>query len=148
MSDCLSEKRDALLCYLFLAFCSVLTLSPVQAQSGQTPVEQDSKAAGQSMAAQMNQTVADQNPQLQFNPFKRPGFLVAPNKQAGVKAVTKQGQLDLRAVMVAGRDSLVNISGEFYGIGDKVDGYRLVSVGEHHAVFIRNGKKLTITLKE
>lgn len=52
----------------------------------------------------------------------------------------------LKAVAVAGRDSLVNVDGAIVRIGGEIDGFRLVEVREREAVFVKDKKRYTLTL--
>lgn len=54
----------------------------------------------------------------------------------------------LRAVIVAGRDSLANVDGSIVRIGAQIDGYRLVQVREHEAVFLKDKQRYTLTLAD
>ncbi len=77
------------------------------------------------------------------NPFKRPDFLM--ENSGGVPVITEGGAgfvLDLRAILAAGKLSIVNIGGKFYKIGDVVDGYQIVEIHEGSAVFMKNGKRV------
>ncbi len=87
---------------------------------------------------------------LTKNPFKRP-ILSAP--QANADAVTDGGALpapqwEIRAILVAGGDSLVNIAGEIIRLGEIHEGLELISVDESKAVFRRDGERITIRLYE
>jgi len=53
---------------------------------------------------------------------------------------------ELRAVMVGGARPLVNLGGTILGIGDSVDGFRLVEVRERSAVFVRDGNRVELPL--
>lgn len=53
---------------------------------------------------------------------------------------------ELRAVMAGGARPLVNLGGTILGIGDSVDGFRLVEVRERSAVFSRDGNRLELPL--
>jgi hypothetical protein len=49
--------------------------------------------------------------------------------------------------MLAGPKSVVSIDGRIVRIGDEIDGHRLIEVHEQTAVFVRNRKKVTLTLR-
>ncbi|MGP1677354.1 MAG: hypothetical protein ACTS6J_09375 [Burkholderiales bacterium] len=53
---------------------------------------------------------------------------------------------ELRAVMTGGARPLVNLGGTILGIGDNVDGFRLVEVRERSAVFARDGNRVELPL--
>ncbi len=89
---------------------------------------------------------AEQTPQSVHNPFTRPQYLGAAVSNRSAQRADGNAVLDLRATMSAGTQSLVNVAGEFYGLGDEIDGYRLLSVGDGKAVFLKNGRKVTMTV--
>ncbi|HET7131394.1 MAG TPA: hypothetical protein VFJ95_04065 [Gammaproteobacteria bacterium] len=68
------------------------------------------------------------------NPFARPDGREAP----GSGRVQQQNphSLELRATLVRGRSSSANIDGTIVRVGEKVAGYRLVSVHEGAAVLV------------
>ena len=92
--------------------------------------------------------MTDDSGPLQSNPFRRPVFdttlpIVPPEDD-----LSAEPELDLRAVLVAGRDSLVNVAGTVVRIGQEHDGYRLILVEEHAAVFSKDGESLRIELHQ
>lgn len=52
----------------------------------------------------------------------------------------------LTAVMLDGNNSLVSLDGEIIRMGDKKDGYRLIQVREHEAVFKKDGKRIVLKM--
>ena len=68
------------------------------------------------------------------NPFARP---VASHDEPRTFATAASPAFVLRATMKAGDASMVNIDGAILRIGEEIDGYRLVAVGEGTAVFTR-----------
>jgi hypothetical protein len=97
-----------------------------------------------------------QRPALQHDPFVRPaiaGFAAAPRPLGGVAPAVganaqPRPQLQLNAVLVAGSDSIANVDGVMVRIGQSVQGYRLVAVGDRSAVFEKNNAKVTLSLRE
>ncbi|MEE8427920.1 MAG: hypothetical protein V3S33_00260 [Gammaproteobacteria bacterium] len=86
---------------------------------------------------------------LQSNPFARP--LVEKPEQRGSVQEPEPSVLEglqLRAIMTAGSESLANVGGKIVGIGEEIEGYRLVSVDHERAVFSKHGKLITLTLKQ
>ncbi len=91
---------------------------------------------------------------LTHDPFKRPDLLVKPpatnalpsadRNAAEVSVAPLEG--DLRATIQAGSYSMVNVGGEILMLGDTLEGYRLVQVGEIEAIFEKNGIKRTLSL--
>jgi len=87
--------------------------------------------------------------ELQRNPFDRPDEVLLTNNNApsiGASSI-ESGPL-LRAVLAAGRSSVVNLSGIILRIGESADGYRLLSVEEGSATFSRDGEKVVLSLFE
>lgn len=83
------------------------------------------------------------------DPFAMPtAFRAPPAVAAGsTKAVAESPWAPrLRGVMVAGQRSMVDIEGVMVVLGDSVDGWRLIKVGERDAVFSRKGKQITLQL--
>lgn len=77
------------------------------------------------------------------NPFSRPAMLAAPANKP-VKREEKIGQpveLQLTATLVSDSTPLVIVEGEMLGIGEKIEGYRLLAVEEGRAVFTKKGKR-------
>ena len=83
---------------------------------------------------------------LRHNPFSRPelGEVAAGG---GAEPAGTAGEPELRATLVAGRGSLANVGGELLAVGDEIDGYRLVRVGEGFAEFERGKERTTIYIK-
>lgn len=79
------------------------------------------------------------------NPFARPSHAAA-GPAATQAPVQGPPSFDLRATMAAGADSLVNIDGRIIAIGAMYAGYRLVSVGEGTAVFMKNGVRYPMSV--
>lgn len=85
---------------------------------------------------------------LQTNPFERP---IVQEKPATVAAKAQQSAalaLQLRATMLAGADSLANISGMIIGIGEEIEGYRLVTVRERDVILSKNGTTRTLSVDD
>ena len=77
---------------------------------------------------------------LHFDPFERPELLSHPppvREQPTPRVVRWEPQL--RAVMLAGRASVANVEGRLVGLGEEVDGHRLLEVTERRAVFEKDG---------
>ena len=80
---------------------------------------------------------------LRFDPFLVPDLSPPPKPPPAVQTFAPAAPAvwnpTLRAVMVAGRSSAVNVGGEMVRLGEELDGYRLVEVTERRAVFERQG---------
>jgi hypothetical protein len=53
----------------------------------------------------------------------------------------------LRSVVKAGKNSLVNVDGKIIAMGEKLEGYKLVQVGNAEAVFENNGRRQTLKME-
>ena len=93
---------------------------------------------------------------LKHDPFARPAFLKATpqaaqpggNAGAGIGALPEPAwKPELAAVMVAGPQSAVSIDGRIVRIGEEINGHRLVEVHEQSAVFVKNRKRVTLSLR-
>ena len=107
-------------------------------------------ATGTSMIALLasGMTAASDPQELRHNPFSRPPSertITEPSVDGNTNAVAPA--IDLRATMVAAKDRLANIGGRILRPGDDVQGYSLRQVFEDRAVFVREGKELTIYVK-
>ncbi len=70
---------------------------------------------------------------LKRNPFK-PLF----NADSGGSPASAQEtgeEMKLRGILLAPEQPLVNLGGHIMGLGEEVNGYRLISVNQEHAVF-------------
>lgn len=87
-------------------------------------------------------------PWLSGNPFSRPSSEVTLTARARI--AENDGTtlpLDLKATLVAQKNELANVGGIVLRPGEEINGYRLVSVYEDRAVFVREGKPLTVYVK-
>lgn len=92
---------------------------------------------------------------LKHDPFARPVFLKAPPPAAQPQDHVGKAALpepawkpELAAVMVAGPKSAVSIDGAIVRIGEEINGHRLVEVHEQTAVFVKNRKRVTLSLRD
>lgn len=88
---------------------------------------------------------------LANNPFSRPEVLKPkpPPPPAPVvkpKLPPEQIELDLTATMVSQTSPMVVVDGELLGLGDRIEGFRLIAVMEGKAVFLRNGRKYSFDI--
>ena len=96
-------------------------------------------------------SLADDAPiTLRHNPFKQPD-LSMPKKdtateKAEVEPETRAPDPVLRATLTLGPASLADIDGDIIGIGEEVNGYRLLAVNEGSAVFSKDGKRLELSV--
>ena len=94
-------------------------------------------------------TAAEPQTELQRNPFARPAAeeltVTAASSNEGLATSRPPG---LRAVLVAGRKSIVNIGGVILQVGECADNYCLLSVEEGKARVRRNDKEMVLSLYE
>ena len=91
---------------------------------------------------------AEEPQELRHNPFTRPSSeRTIAEPDIGLNTSAGPFAIDLRATMVATNDKLANIGGRILRPGDDVQGYSLLQVFEDRAIFIREGKQLTIYVK-
>lgn len=81
---------------------------------------------------------------LKHDPFVRP--LLLPQPTSAAQASASAAKPELRAIMAAGPESIVNIEGVLLRRGEQFNGYRLLEVHEETAVFIKNNKRVTLSL--
>ena len=84
---------------------------------------------------------------LRTNPFLKPAFLSAQSGSVQVDKVDPV-TLELRATMVAGQLSQANIGGTIIGLGEEVNGYRLLEVHARRVVLERDGVHKEITIED
>lgn len=86
-------------------------------------------------------------PELQTNPFSRPAgtekTAVSPGAAAGKASATP---MRLHGTVLAGHNSLANIGGTIIGLGQEINGYKLVSVRQQHVVLDKDGILKTIPI--
>lgn len=79
---------------------------------------------------------------LRVNPFVPP-----PAAAAGAAAQAEGNGMELRGIVLAGRDSFADIGGRIVGVGQDIDGYRVVVVEEHKVLLERNGSQRVLELR-
>lgn len=84
---------------------------------------------------------------LRHDPFARPALtanvLKTPDGQTASASPDVPWTPTLLAVVVAGKQSMVNVDGTIISVGEAIDGQRLVQVNDQEAVFTK-GKKRTV----
>jgi hypothetical protein len=81
---------------------------------------------------------------LHINPFVPPQTAAAGG---GVKSGGGNDSMELRGVVLAGPHSLANIGGKIVGIGEEINGYRLMAVNEDRVVLDNNGVQREIRVR-
>ena len=85
---------------------------------------------------------------LRNNPFTRPEVLKAkppppPQAQQQTVLAPEKITLELTATMVSSIMPMAVVNGELLGIGDSIEGFKLIAVMEGEAIFARGGKKFS-----
>jgi hypothetical protein len=83
---------------------------------------------------------------LQHNPFKQP--MLDGRSKAGVTGDALTGDLTLRATLAAGDNSLANINGKLFHLGDEVSGYQISEINEGSVVLFRNEQLRRLTVRD
>lgn len=99
------------------------------------------------------QAAEQRHARLGSNPFSRPEVLKPkppPPAAPVVRPVLPpdEVELDLTATMVSAQRPMVIVDGELLGIGDRIEGLKLIAVMEGKAVFTRNGRKFTFEISD
>lgn len=90
-----------------------------------------------------------QVPRVLRDPFQKPNI---PEKNIegpeAVKAQTQQPWTpQLKATLRAGRNSMANLNGKIIKLGETINGYQLLGVGERSAILVKNNKRLQLTIE-
>lgn len=83
---------------------------------------------------------------LKSNPFERPPVKDAGEASRNAAAQASLPAMKLRSTMAAGPASLANIGGEIVGLGEEVNGYRLLAVHPRHVVLEKNDIQKTLSI--
>jgi hypothetical protein len=90
---------------------------------------------------------------LERDPFVVPKFVLAatapvvPAEKVKPAAEILFSSMTLRAAVNAGRNSLVNVDGKIIALGEKLEGYKLIKVGNGDAVFENGGRRQTLRME-
>ena len=90
---------------------------------------------------------------LKHDPFARPALAalqrLKPQAQsaAAISAQEPVWNPELKAVMLAGAKSMVDVDGQMVGIGEEIHGHKLLEVRDGEAVFIKDGKRRIVAMR-
>jgi hypothetical protein len=89
-------------------------------------------------------------PKLHSDPFEQPDLLLQQTRELEieVKPEASSWQPRLRATMRSAHGAMVNIDGDIIGIGEEINGFRLLEVQERSATFSKDGKKFPVSLDD
>jgi hypothetical protein len=84
------------------------------------------------------------------DPFEKPKIPQKSIEETGTaKAPTQQSWTpQLKATLRAGRNSLANVNGKVIRLGETINGYELIGVGERSAVFVKNKQRTELTIED
>ena len=86
---------------------------------------------------------------MQHDPFARPLITnLSTTNTTTAETVVEEVIWNpaLTAVMVAGKNSLVNVDGVIVKLGEEIDGYRLIEVKDYQAIFKKGRKRVVLTI--
>lgn len=86
---------------------------------------------------------------LRHDPFARPLFTSLSTTKSEATDVAVEEAIwnpTLKAVMVAGKNSLVNVDGVIIKLGEEIDGHRLIQVKDYEAIFKKGNKRVVLTI--
>lgn len=84
---------------------------------------------------------------LHHDPFRRPAPPLSPRTTDPATPAPAVWQPTLRGVLLAGAGSLANVDGQMVGIGDHIEGHRLVSVSDRQAIFEKDGRRIVLDMR-
>ncbi len=83
---------------------------------------------------------------LRFDPFAQPDAQTGGSGRPGPAGSQRAWSPELRATLVSGERSLVNLGGTILELGEEAHGYRLLEVREDEAVFERSDSEIVLKL--
>ena len=87
---------------------------------------------------------------LRHNPFRQPEIVRAPPppppSPVQNRAEEAEPELRLSATMVSVTTPMVVVNGELLGVGEAIEGLRLIAVEEGRATFVRDGQRYSFEL--
>lgn len=88
-------------------------------------------------------------PLLRHDPFRRPAPPASPPTGDAAAPAPAPWQPTLRGVLLAGTGAgaLANVDGQMVGVGERIEGHRLVSVSEHQAIFEKDGRRIVLDMR-
>jgi hypothetical protein len=90
----------------------------------------------------------DQAIRVLRDPFQKPNIqqksIVAPEAEKAPSQQTWAPQL--KATLRAGRNSMANVNGKIIKLGETINGYKLMGVGERSAILVKNKHRLQLTI--
>jgi len=88
---------------------------------------------------------------LKHDPFLRPLLSASLSNKAATDSAVAAKEVPwnplLIAVMVSGKNSLVNLDGVIFRIGEEKDGYRFMQASDHEAIFKKGNKRIVLNME-
>ena len=81
-----------------------------------------------------------------FDPFKKPDQLMKASTKAPTPKSLFKTKLQLFATLRAGKNSMVNVQGRIVRLGEEIEGYKLLEVNDHSAVFAKSEHRVHLSL--
>jgi hypothetical protein len=82
------------------------------------------------------------------DPFQKPSIpqkiIARPEAEKAPSQQTWAPQL--KATLRAGRNSMANVNGKIIKLGETINGYKLMGVGERSAILVKNKHRLQLTI--
>jgi hypothetical protein len=82
------------------------------------------------------------------DPFQKPNIpqkiIAGPEAEKAPSQQTWAPQL--KATLRAGRNSMANVNGKIIKLGETINGYKLIGVGERSAILVKNKHRLQLTI--
>ena len=85
---------------------------------------------------------------LKINPFARPLESQASQAQPVSYEQTDSVPFVLRGTMMAGQQSLANISGVIVSLGGEINGYKLVAIHQREVVLLRDNERRILSVDD
>lgn len=83
---------------------------------------------------------------LRYNPFEQPDMKDGRLQTKAGKTLATE--MKLRGTVMDGKDSLVNINGNFYRLNQQVSGYRVTSIKSTSVSLRRGNNETVLTLND
>ncbi len=102
--------------------------------------------AGLAMGSDVLAADAESRIRLRFDPFAQPDVQTGGSGRPGPAGSQRAWSPELRATLVSGERSLVNLGGTILELGEEAHGYRLLQVRKGEAVFERSGSEIVLKM--
>jgi hypothetical protein len=87
-------------------------------------------------------------PDLKINPFARPVDNQVNPADSAASGQAAQVPFVLRGTMVAGQQSLANISGVIVSLGEEINGFKLIAIHQREVVLLKNDERRILSVDD